>query len=116
MTVASDVGGCPTGRGGARADAMNALRSLAYRLWWTWNKMRLGSDVLRARGYEPPGRDRSPRDRRRGWSTGAGRRDQVAALRGCWGWWATRGTTGCLVDDLSNPNGMSPGIVAGCEW
>jgi len=30
------------------------IRRLGYRLWWTWAKMRLGSDVLIAAGYEPP--------------------------------------------------------------
>jgi hypothetical protein len=34
---------------------MDAMRRLAYRLWWTWGTMRLGSDVLRAQGHKPPG-------------------------------------------------------------
>ena len=31
------------------------FRRLRYRLWWAWAKFRLGSDVLLAAGYEPPG-------------------------------------------------------------
>ena len=29
------------------------MRGLRYRLWWTWAKFRLGSDVLEAAGYAP---------------------------------------------------------------
>ena len=42
---------------------MNLLSSLAYRLWWRWHAMRLGSDVLRAQGYAPPRRLRLRREK-----------------------------------------------------
>ncbi len=29
------------------------IRRLRYLLWWTWPKMRLGSEVMIAAGYEP---------------------------------------------------------------
>ena len=34
------------------------MRGLRYRLWWTWAKFRLGSDVLEAAGHKPPRRIR----------------------------------------------------------
>jgi hypothetical protein len=30
------------------------IATLHYRLWWTWAKFRLGSDVLLAAGYRAP--------------------------------------------------------------
>ena len=34
--------------------APSRLAAIRYRLWWTWAKFRIGSDVLTAAGYAPP--------------------------------------------------------------